>query len=165
MSADLSQAEIYILLCPRAEAEQEIVRMVEKALGGYSLPPLAPSRAPGIPGTTSGDDWLTLASLAAIADRVRREGLLVLPGLLEQYSLPLPLVRALLAVSDGEDPRDIACRYLGALEEAGATESGAPCLVPGLYGCLMIAHGFEGLVLRIFFEKKLGVGLDAAGQE
>jgi hypothetical protein len=29
----------------------------------------------------------------------------------------------------------------------------------------MIAHGFEGLVLRIFFEKKLGVGLDAAGQE
>jgi hypothetical protein len=124
MSADLSQAEIYILLCPRAEAEQEIVRMVEKALGGYSLPPLAPSRAPGIPGTTSGDDWLTLASLAAIADRVRREGLLV------PSRWPAPCSPSVTGRTRGTSPAAISGRW----RKPARRKAGRPAWSPASTG-------------------------------
>gem|GEM_PF-6930247 len=144
MSAELSQAEIYLLTSPKDQAERFIVEMADEELSRYDLPPFPEADALSEETTVR-----LIDALPAVADRARREGLLSIDAWVHEYPLPEATIKTLLAVADGEDPTN-----------APETLTNADA-VAGLYGALLIAAGFQGLVLEIFFRHKRNIGADA----
>ena len=94
-----------------------------------------------------------------LAEKALSDGILTLPYHLEGTEAEPLIARVIELISDGIDPEELVDNITGKLATGEFSPAEEHRIILGLYGGLIIARGFQGLVMRIYLKRLIaGIG-------